>query len=203
MIHKGSHTVWLHLFNMYRLSRSLETESQSLAASNWVEYEANSNYMLSMDFLSEDGNAVELGRAIILQPSRRKTPFKYIRGKRREIQESSLRLWGYNYEYCTRVAVFNTQCPDVYELGILELASSQPLSWYALDWRLVLLYLGQVILFDHLRKDGHGIGPDKGDTCSDCQITLTFKFCIWMSQKSRGEELALNHGITGGGGTRQ
>lgn len=93
MIHKGPHALWLHLSNMYRLSRSLETESQSLAASSWVEYEANSNYMLSMDSLSEDGNAVEPCRAIILQPNRRKTPFKYIRGERREIQESSLRLW--------------------------------------------------------------------------------------------------------------
>lgn len=29
------------------------------------------------------------------------------------------------------------------------------------DW-LVLLYLGKVILFDHLRKDGHEVGLDKG-----------------------------------------
>lgn len=118
----------LHLFKMYRLSRSLETESQSLAASSWVEYGAKSNYMLSMNFLPEDGNAVELGRAIVVQPNRRKTPFKYVRGERREIQESFLRLRRYNYEYCTRVAVFNTNCPDVFELDILEIASSQLLS---------------------------------------------------------------------------
>ena len=77
---------------MYRLS--LETESQSLAASSWVEYGVKSNCMLSMDFLPEDGNAVELGKAVVVQPNRRKTPFKYVRGERRENQESSLRLWG-------------------------------------------------------------------------------------------------------------
>ena len=50
--------------------------------------------MLSMDFLPEDGNAVELGKAVVVQPNRWKTPFKYVRGERRENQESSLRLWG-------------------------------------------------------------------------------------------------------------
>lgn len=66
---------------------------------------------------------------------------------------------GYNYEYCTRVAVLNTKCPDVYELGMLELASSQPL-----NWRLVLLFLGKVMLFDpvHLRKDAHRVGWEEG-----------------------------------------
>lgn len=58
-------------------------------------------------------------------------PFKYIRDKRREIQDS-WGLKGCDCEYCTAVEEFNTKYPDVYEVGILELvcrlASSQPLS---------------------------------------------------------------------------